>query len=64
MAKWLAWLLDVEVRRLTAELKHVRATRAQAARTAAEQHQEVLRLRARVGQLEHLLLNPNTTKEN
>ena len=63
MRRWLAGLVDVEVQRLVDELAHVRRTRQQALRTALDQHAEVQRLRARNEQLESLLLDPSTIKE-
>ncbi|MET9303216.1 hypothetical protein ABZX66_28235 [Micromonospora aurantiaca] len=62
MRKLLARLVDAEVRQLRIELAHVRCTRRQAVRAATDQHVENTRLRARVAELEQLLLNPNTLK--
>lgn len=57
MRRWLARLVDAEVRRLTEELERARRARSLALRTALNRNTECLLLRARVAELERLLHN-------
>ena len=57
MRRWLARLVDAEVRRLTADLDRARRARELALRTALDRNTEALLLRARVAELEQSLHN-------